>query len=420
VPDAFNLFAALTSLTALFSWLNYRYLKLPTVIGLMVIALVFSLVLVLAGKLFVGLGDQLALSIEGFSFGKTLLQGMLGALLFAGALHVKIDDLMQQKFLILLLVTLGLVTSTLLVGGVSFLLFGFLGLGVPFIYCLLFGALISPTDPVAVLAILKRLGVPRTLESKIAGEALFNDGAGIVLFLVLLEVAQGGHEPTAASILVLLAKEVLGGVAAGLVIGWVAYRLLKSVDNYQVEILVTVAVVTGGYAVAQSLETSGALAMVVAGLLIGNTGRLLAMSERTEVRLDDFWELVDEFLNAILFVMIGLEAVVISFQGTLLIAGALSILSVLVARLISVGLPVTLLRTYRSFSPHAVKIMTWGGLRGGISVALALSIPPGPERDALVAVTYAIVCFSIIVQGLSVGPVIQRLYPSGDFVAGRP
>jgi CPA1 family monovalent cation:H+ antiporter len=270
-----------------------------------------------------------------------------------------------------------------------------------------------------VLAILKKLGVPRTLESKIAGESLFNDGAGIVLFLVLLEVAQGGHEPTAASVLVLLAAEVLGGVAAGLLIGWVAYRLLKSVDNYQVEILVTVAVVTGGYAVAQSLETSGALAMVVAGLLIGNTGRVLAMSKRTEARLDDFWELVDEFLNAILFVMIGLEAVVISFHGTLLIAGALSILSVLLARMVSVGLPVTLLRTYRSFSPHAVKIMTWGGLRGGISVALALSIPAGPERDALVAVTYAVVCFSIIVQGLSIGPVIQRLYRSGDFVAER-
>jgi CPA1 family monovalent cation:H+ antiporter len=299
--------------------------------------------------------------------------------------------------------------STAIVGLGSWWVFGALGLDVPFVYCLLFGALISPTDPIAVGAILKRVGVPHSLRMKIQGESLFNDGIGVVLFLVILGVAAGGHEVSAVEVGELFLVEVLGGLAYGVVIGWIAYRLLKSVDNYQVEILVTLGVVTGGYALAQHLHVSGPLAMVVAGLLIGNRGRSLAMSERTQERLDSFWELVDEFLNAVLFVMIGMEVVVLQLRGSYIAAGLLAIPLVVLARFVSVGGAVQLLKRLRGFSPHAVKILTWSGLRGGISVALALSLPAGFERSLLVTVTYVVVCFSIVVQGLTIEPLIGRL-----------
>jgi CPA1 family monovalent cation:H+ antiporter len=335
--SSFDLLALLLTMAALAAWLNHRFVRLPMTIGVMIIALAGSLVLVLLGRAGIGMADVLERMLESVDFDQTLLHGMLGALLFAGSLHLNINDIAQQKRVIALLATAGVLLSTAIVGLGSWWVFGALGLDVPFVYCLLFGALISPTDPIAVGAILKRVGVPHSLRMKIQGESLFNDGIGVVLFLVILGVAAGGHEVSAVEVGELFLVEVLGGLAYGVVIGWIAYRLLKSVDNYQVEILVTLGVVTGGYALAQHLHVSGPLAMVVAGLLIGNRGRSLAMSERTQERLDSFWELVDEFLNAVLFVMIGMEVVVLQLRGSYIAAGLLAIPLVVLARFVSVG-----------------------------------------------------------------------------------
>jgi CPA1 family monovalent cation:H+ antiporter len=408
--DLFTLFSILTALAAVFSWINIRYIRLPTTIGLMIIALVFSIGLITIGRLGWGPHELLASVLEAVDFDEALLHGMLGAMLFAGALHVDLNDLSEQGGIISLLASVGLLLSTFIVGGLTFFLFQQIGFEIPFRYCLLFGALISPTDPIAVLGILKHVGVPKSLEIKIAGEALFNDGVAVVLFLVLLSLVTGEHEPTAAGVFRLLGEEVLGGITFGLVIGWVSYRMLKSIDHYHIEILITLAIVTAGYSAAQEIHTSGPLAMVVAGLLIGNHGRRLAMSKQTRERLDDFWELVDELLNALLFMLIGLEILVLPFDWRYAIAGALAIPVVIGARWVSVGLHIAGLRGRRSFSPHAAKILTWGGIRGGISVALALSLPPSAERDLLVTTTYVIVAFSIIVQGLSLGPLVRRLY----------
>ncbi len=414
--DLFHLFALLTTLAAVFSWLNHRTLRLPTTIGLMVIALLFSLGLIALGALGIGVGvarDAERL-LEAIDFDDTLLHGMLGALLFAGALHVNLNDLASQKRVIALLASVGVVSSTLIVGGGAWWIFTALGFEIALLPCLLFGALISPTDPVAVLGVLKRVVVPKTLETKIAGESLFNDGVAVVVFLVLLGLATGEQPASAGGIARLLLQEVLGGLTFGLAIGWLAYRMLSTVDQYEVEILITLAIVTGGYAAAQRLHVSGPLAMVVAGLLIGNHGRSFAMSERTRERLDSFWELVDELMNALLFMLIGFELLVVRFDSRFLLAGLLAIPLVLGARFVSVGVPVTLLRRWRRFTPHAVKILVWGGLRGGISVALALSLPASPERELLVAATYIVVAFSIIVQGLSLEHVVTRLQKTAD------
>ena len=409
--DAFELFAALTTLAALFSWVNHRFVRLVPAIGLMVMSLLFSLGLVGLGALGVVPEADLLNAVQALDFGRTLLHAMLGALLFAGALHIDLGDLARQKWIVALLATLGVLLSTAFVGVLSWLAFGALGLELPLLGCLLFGALIAPTDPIAVMAILRRSAVPASLKTTISGESLFNDGIGLVVFLGLAELAAGEGDVAISGAALLFVEEVLGGIGFGLGIGWIAYRMLKSVDQYQVEILVTLALVTGGYALAQRLHVSGPLAMVVAGLLIGNHGRSFAMSERTRQNLDAFWELVDEFLNALLFVMIGLEVIVLQFTGSLFLAGLVAIPIVLAGRFASVGVPVLILRRRRRFSAHAVKLMTWGGLRGGISVALALSLPAGPERSILVAVTYIGVCFSIIVQGLTIGPLVAALYP---------
>lgn len=425
--DTFNLLAFLITLAAVFGWVNHRYVRLPGTIGLMVISMAFSLALVGLGKAGVAGTGTVTRIMEGVDFDRALLHGMLGALLFAGALHININDLREQKWVIASLATIGILISTVLVGTGAWLLFGFMGLEIPFIYALLFGALISPTDPIAVGAILRTAGVPKSLLVKITGESLFNDGVGVVLFLLILELATGGggHGAEAAGpvtgaagvslgqILNLLGVEVVGGFVFGGVMGWVVYRMLKSVDAYQVEILLTLAIVTGGYALAHLLHVSGPLAMVVAGLLIGNQGRSLAMSEETVRHLDSFWELADEFLNAILFVMIGMELLILELAPGYLLAGLLAIPLVLAARFLSVAVPVIALRAIREFSPHALKILTWSGLRGGISVALALSLPPGPTRDLLLTTTYVVVVFSIVVQGLTVAPLARKLTAKG-------
>lgn len=404
----FDILAVLITLSALFSYLNHRYIRLPTTIGLMLIALLMSLSLIVAGQWGVGLEQQARLLLSSIDFNQALLHGMLSFLLFAGALHVNLSDLAQQKWIIGSLATFGVVTSTLLVGTSTWLILGFLDIQMPWAYCLLFGALISPTDPIAVLGILKSAKIPKSLETKIAGESLFNDGVGVVVFLVLLEIVTGGQEVTASHVVLLFLTETGGGVLFGLAIGWVAYQMLKSVDNYQVEVLITLALVTGGYALAGHLHVSGPIAIVVTGLLIGNHGRLMAMSQVTCEHLDTFWELIDEILNAVLFVLIGLEILVLPRSVPALLAGIAAIPLVLASRLISVGVPVFLLRPFREFSPRVVRILTWGGLRGGISVALALSVPAGPARELFLPVTYAVVVFSVVVQGLTIGKLVRR------------
>ena len=402
--DILDVAAVLITLSAIFSFLNHRYVRLPSAIGLMLIALCLSLALLGLGKLGLGEIRQAAESfIRSIDFKDTLMQGMLSFLLFAGALHVNLRDLAAQKWIVGSLATFGTVASTFVVGALFWIVSQSLRIDINFAYCLLFGALISPTDPIAVMGILKSAGAPKSLEIKITGESLFNDGIGVVVFIVLLGLVTGGQEMPAGGIVLLFAEEALGGILVGLMLGGIAYWMLSQVDNYSVEVLITLAVVMGGYSFAVAVHTSGPIAMVVAGLVVGNHGRRLAMSERTREHLDLFWELVDEILNTVLFVLIGLEVLILELSERALTAGLIAIPVVLLARFLCVGAPVRLLRFRRTFSRGTVRILTWGGLRGGISVALALSIPAGPERDLILTVTYVVVVFSILVQGLTIG-----------------
>ncbi len=404
----FHLLAGLITISALFAWLNYRFVRLPMTIGLTIFALVGSLLLVVAGRLGFSAITDLTVLVRSIDFDETVLKGMLGALLFAGALHIDLERLIHHRAVIAVLATLGVLLTTALVGVGGWWLFGLLGITIPLPWMLVFGALIAPTDPIAVGAILRKAGVPAELETTITGESLFNDGVGVVVFVLLLELVTGAELHT-ADVLHLVGVEVVGGVIYGAVVGYLTYLMLRAVDNYQVEILLTLALVTGGYALASELHVSGPLAMVIAGLLIGNRGRRLAMSDTTRHRLDQFWELIDEILNAMLFVLIGLEIVVLDLNPRVLIAGALAIPLVLLGRWLSVILPVNLLSNGRSLPAGAAAILTWSGLRGAISVALALSLPAGEIRDTLVTVTYVVVCFSIIVQGLTVGRFAERV-----------
>ncbi|CAA6822735.1 MAG: Na+/H+ antiporter NhaP [uncultured Thiotrichaceae bacterium] len=406
-----NILALLITLSALLSYLNYKYIKLPTTIGLLLTSLLMSLAIIAAGKLGLNIEAPARELLAGIDFNETLMNGMLSALLFAGALHVHLDQLAKQKWVVATLASVGVITSTFLLGFATYYIFPLLGLDIPLIYCLLFGSLISPTDPIAVLGILKTVGAPKSLETKIAGESLFNDGVAVVIFLVMLGfVATGadGHtaEFSVSAVLMLFIQEAIGGAIFGFVIGYIVYKMLRSIDNYQVEVLLTLALVLGGYSLAMALHISGPIAVVVAGLLIGNSGRRFAMSEKTREHIDTFWELIDEILNAILFVLIGLEVLVLTFAETYLWAGLIMIPVTLLARFIAVGIPIQLMQRTRSFSPRVVRVLTWGGLRGGISIALALSLPPGPEREALLVITYIIVVFSIVVQGLTIGKLI--------------
>lgn len=417
--ELLEVLAALLTCAALFSYLNARWLRLPTTIGLMVIALAFSLGLIVLGAYSPSLLDRAERIVAQLEFDDALMKCMLGFLLFAGALHVNLNDLRQQKWPIAILATLGVLMSTVIVAALAWSVFAVLGIAVRPIYCLLFGALISPTDPIAVLSILKNIGAPKELEIKIAGESLFNDGVGVVVFLGIWEIASGEHRFDIGHLGFLFLQEAVGGAIFGFCLGYLGYRMLRSLDNYSVEVLISLAMVAGGYVLAQRLHISGPIAMVVAGLFIGNHGRAFAMSEKTIEHLDTFWELIDEILNSVLFVFIGLEILVLEFNVRYVFAASLLIPAVLVARYIAIAAPLRLLRNTHVFHPRAVQILTWGGLRGGISVALALSISrtlhdgaPVPEREVLLAVTYIIVIFSIIVQGLTIGPYVQSVLKS--------
>ena len=409
--DVFQIIALLITLAALFSYLNHRVIRLPTTIGLMLISLVFSMALIASGSFGLGLKARAAELMVQIDFNQTLMHGMLSFLLFAGALHVDLSSLLQRRWTIGILATLGVVTSTFLIAGAMFFVLGWIGFPLSFLYCLIFGALISPTDPIAVMGLLKQARAPKSLETKISGESLFNDGVGVVVFLVIREILESGQGFDVSRAVILLLEEGVGGIALGLLLGWITFRMLRSIDNYQVEILLTLALVTGGYALANAIHTSGPLAIVAAGLLIGNRGRALAMSDRTREHLDTFWELIDEVLNAVLFVLIGMEILVLNLNPGYLLAGLIAIPVVLAARFISVGVPVSLLRLRSAFSPHVINILTWGGLRGGISVALALSLPTGTERTFILTVTYVVVVFSIVVQGLTMPALLRKAVP---------
>ncbi len=416
----FEIFATLITLAALFGYFNFRVLKLPTTIGMMAMALLLSLVLIVVGQFSPSTLEAARGLLASIDFNQALMHGMLGFLLFAGALHVNLSDLKEQRWVVGLLATVGTILSTFLVGIAAYgILNSILGNTVPFVYCLLLGAIVSPTDPIAVMGILKKVGVPKSLETKITGESLFNDGIGVVIFLAIAGVigfghAQGAQASTSAGdIAKLFLFEAGGGALIGLGLGLLAFWLLYTIDNYHLETLISLALVAGGYALANRLHFSGPIAMVIAALIIGNHGRELAMSETTRNHLDTFWELIDEVLNSILFLLIGLEILVLEFNRSFFLAGLLMIPAVLLVRFVSVGLPVLIRRRFRRFTPHAVKILTWGGLRGGISVALALSIPktlhgePVAHREILLAITYMVVVFSILVQGLTVGKLVR-------------
>lgn len=405
----FHAMGLIVTLVALFGYLNYRVVRLPDIIGITAIGLVVSMIVAVIGTYNPAVASWAQQAVVGIDFYEVVFHGMLGMLLFAGSLHVNIGDITREKWVILVLATIGVMLSTAIVGTGFYFAAKLLGFELPLINCLLFGALISPTDPIAVLSILRRLGVPKTLETKIAGESLFNDGTGVVAFLTLLGLVTGGHDVSASEVLILLVEEVVGGVVVGLALGFLGYYLLKGIDSYAVEILITLSLATAGYAVADSLHTSAPIAVVLMGLVVGNQGKKFAMSEQTRQHLFSFWELIDELLNLLLFGLIGLEVIALSLSVNQLLPGLIAIPIVLLARWVSVGLPVMAMSRFRVFTPNTIKIMTWGGLRGGISVALALSLPPMPGRETIVAATYVVVIFSILVQAMTMGRLVRRL-----------
>ena len=404
----FSLIAILVTLTAIFAYLNHQFIHLPPTVGLMGLSLLFSLALIGAEELGLPLQSWAAATLAGVNFSEALLKGMLSFLLFAGALHVDLNELRDQKFAVATLATFGVLISTMLVGCGTWLLFQGLGLGMPLLACLTFGALISPTDPIAVLALLKQSKAPISLATKIAGESLFNDGVGIVVFVMMFRLMASGSKGFSWSDTgLLLLREVGGGLGLGLALGGLCFLMLKSVDNYQVEVMLTLALVSGGYQLTSALHASGPLAIVVAGLLIGNYGRSLAMSDLTRKNLDNFWELLDEILNGILFVLIGLEVLLLKLNPTYLLAAVLVVPIVLAARLASLSLPALVLRLIRQ-GRFSVSLLTWGGLRGGISIALALTLPTGHARDVLLVATYGVVAFSVLVQAATMPWVLRR------------
>ena len=405
-----NIVAILLVLTAAFSYINQQYLKWPMTIGVMTIALALSLAIIGLDKLGFQAprGHEYAL-LTSIDFTEVLMQGMLSFLLFAGALHVDINQLRRVAWQVGALALVGTTLSTLIIGYGSWYLLGAVGIATPLVYCLLFGALISPTDPIAVLGVLKSAHVPQSVESMIAGESLVNDGVGVVLFALLLEVLDTGVAPTLGAGFALFVQEAVGGVAFGVGVGYFVYRVLRTIDDAQVEVLITLATVVGGYALAHALHVSGPLAMVAIGLLIGNEGRAFAMSARTRDRLDMFWQMLDEILNGVLFVLIGLEFAVIEFPPGSSVAGVLVVALCLLARYLVVGLPTSAGRRWFGLPARSGLLLTWSGVRGGISVALALSIPPGPERNLILMLTYTVVVFSILVQGLTVGRLARAL-----------
>ncbi len=407
--------AIFLTLTAFFAYLNYKLLGLPSTIGVMAIALLLSAGLIGLDLLGIALPHALEESlIRSIDFSEVLLQGMLSMLLFAGAMHVDLASLRNYRWQIGLLAVVGTTVSSLIIGFAMWWLLPLVHMPLPLAWCLVFGVLISPTDPISVLGILKSANAPESLEVIITGESLFNDGVGIALFALALALATSGDVPTVGQGAAVLLKEGGGGIVYGLALGYVTFKFLKSINNYQVEVLITLASVIGGYALANHLGVSGPLAMVASGLIIGNHGRALAMNDETQRHVDMFWELLDAILNAVLFVLIGLEVAIIAFSVGLFQATGLAILVIVTARFLTAGVPALLRQRWVELPPGTWQILTWGGLRGGISVALALSLPNGSERDMILALTYGVVVFSILGQGMTIGPLARKFSQAGN------
>ncbi|QYX55406.1 sodium:proton antiporter [Roseovarius sp. SCSIO 43702] len=403
-------------LAGVFGAINYLFLKLPSAIGILIVALLASFAVMSVDFLFpaLGMADEVRSIVLELEFSDALLEGMLGLLLFAGALHVKIADLRAEARIIFLMATLGVALSTLIIGaGFSWIT------GMPLLIALVFGAVVSPTDPVAVLGVLREANLPKSLETKIAGESLFNDGVAYVVFLILVGLAFPSgeqHGSGLAHAARLFVQEALGGAILGVVLGWLTFRVMRLIDDYSLEVLLTLGLAFGGYELAVYLHVSAPIMAVCAGLLIGDVGTKHGMSETTRQYVDGFWKIIDEILNAVLFLMIGVEVFAVAFEFDYLVAGTLSIALALFGRFAAVAVPVLLLRPFRSFETGVVRIMTWGGLKGGISVALALSLPDTEWKPVILTATYLVVVFSIIVQGLSVARLAARIGREPDLL----
>ncbi len=406
----FEAAAVLVVIAAILGYVNYIYFRMPQTIGLTVMGAVASMVMIGldAALPTLGIGDAVRSFLDGIEFDAVLLNAMLSFLLFAGALHINLDMLLSRRWAVLAMALFGVIISTFIVGFGFKVLATMLGLDVPLVWCLVFGALISPTDPVAVLGILKSARVPPELEAKIGGESLFNDGVGVVVFSICVAAAVGTSEFSAGHALELFVVEAFGGALLGLVTGWIGYKSMKAIDEHNLEVLISLAVVMGGYALALRLHVAGPIAMAVAGLLIGNYGTRFAMSDRTREHLTSFWSLIDEVLNSVLFLLIGMEIAAIVLDRSFILAGLIAIPLVLFARFLAVGVPFTLLKPFMPFTKGALPVLVWGGLRGGISIALALSLPDSPVTDLILTVTYVVVIFSVVVQGATMGMAAKK------------
>ena len=400
-------FSVLIVLASLFAYINYRVLKLPSTIGIMVIAIIVSVTLVASGENFLPkTTSHLTELVHSFDFTEVLMGAMLNFLLFAGGIHINIKDLKEQFGPVVIFSTVGVIISTFAVGFGVYYLLPFVGINMPLIYCIVFGALISPTDPVAVLSILKQANVSKSLETKVAGESLFNDGMAVVVFTVVLQLAIGKEiDLNVENIGLLLLREAGGGLLLGVLLGLSASRALRIVDDYIISVLITLSVVMGGYLIAHEMHISAPLAMVAAGLFMGNFSESFKMKSETQDYLIKFWELIDEIMNAVLFLFIGFELLLIKDLNEYLLAGGICILVVLVSRWISIFVPTKFMAFKHRFSPQTVKVLVWGGIRGGVSIALALSIPVNEYSQIIISITYCVVVFSIVVQGLTIAKV---------------
>jgi CPA1 family monovalent cation:H+ antiporter len=414
--EIYNIITIIILLAAVFGYVNHRFVKLPGIIGIMIISLAASLAVIGLEIIYPEFFVETISSIRAIDFNTVVLKVMLSFLLFAAAIHIDVKKLRSERKAIITFSTISVLISTLIVGVLFYIVTSLFGLHVSFLYCLLFGALISPTDPIAVVGILKKAKIPSSLETKISGESLFNDGVGVVLFIALYEIAQKGLENiTPWNVLWLFIREAGGGLLFGWLLGYLCYWALKSIDNYVVEILITLGIVMGGYALAGELHVSGPLAMVVAGLITGDKGMDLGVSDTTRDYLGKFWELIDKLMNAILFLLVGFEMLIVVFNLTLLWLGCIAILIVLFARFISVSVPILILKSKKAFVKNEIPILTWGALRGGISIALALSVPKYMYGDMFVSITYIVVLFSIVVQGLTIGRLAKKLREKDEF-----
>jgi CPA1 family monovalent cation:H+ antiporter len=408
--EIYNALTVIIVLTAIFAYINFRFIKLPGIIGIMIISLIASLLIIITGKIIPFFYQNVVQLIGVIDFHTVLLKIMLSFLLFAGAFNINAAKLKKEIAPVITFSTIGVLLSAFIVAALLFITAKFMGLQIDFIYCLLFGALISPTDPIAVLGILKQAKIPSSLEIKISGESLFNDGVGVVIFITLLEIAATGLQNiSAVKILWLFVKEAGGGIGLGFLLGYIGFWAMRSINNYKVEVLITLAIVMGGYLLADVIHVSGPLAMVVAGIVTGNKSRHEAMSDTSRNYIESFWEMIDEIMNAVLFLLIGFQMLIIPFNSTVLFLGCIAIMITLFARFISIALPIYALEYKMPFEKNAIPILTWGGLRGGLSVAMALSIPEQMFGNTFVSITYIIVLFSIVVQGLTIGKIAKRL-----------